>query len=623
MTSYFPPIFQDELLYSVFARYHQRSGNVTYKESLFDLFNKSTTSAISDFPGDISVLCENIGFEKLNPLHLINNHTLLPYYLHFIREDHGNKIKHQMVNDNSTAISVTLGLAASKIKETNFFRFCISCFNEEIAIYGEPYWHRTHQLPGVVICPKHKETLFVSHVPYRNKQNKHSFFSLDKNSVRYSKKISIQKNFYKYFEFIAVQSYRLLNESQLLIGIEDIRNFYLEKLKTKGYLTPSKRLRMKEIISSFLSSFEPGFLETLDSNFSADEDDTWFHKVLRKPRVACHPLRHLLLLLFLKEDMPNVFFKDDMEYHPFGKGPWPCLNKAVDHFKDPIISDCIVTTDSKTKQPVGTFVCNQCYFSYSRRGPDITEHDRYKIGRVKNFGDQWENKLNELNSLGKHSIRNISFMMGVDSKTVKRHLENNKGKNYVDPKKTESEESDKNRIEEKYRRDLITLKNNNPDFNRTELRRANPAVYTWLYRKDKDWLLSNLPLSKRSYKPVTKINWAKRDEEYSILLIKEAVNIFTEIPLIRVTKTRLAKRLDLQARFENYMNKLPMCKNIFTDVTETVEDFQIRRIIFIGEKFRRENTPYTKSSLARGARLNKNLSKKVENVLVEELSYIV
>ena len=34
-------------------------------------------------------------------------------------------------------------------------RYCPQCFDEDIATYGEPYWHRLHQIPGIAVCPRH------------------------------------------------------------------------------------------------------------------------------------------------------------------------------------------------------------------------------------------------------------------------------------------------------------------------------------------------------------------------------------------------------------------------------------------------------------------------------------
>lgn len=517
MNGFFPPLFHDELLYSGFARYHQRSGNRNCKDTLNELFNNPTSSAISDFPGGLGILCEKMNPSQYQPINLISSHTLLPYYLPFINEDQKNKIINQMIEGNSSSIAVSLGLAATKITETNYFRFCASCYNEEIELYGEAYWHRTHQLPGVFICPKHKSVLMESTIPYRNKQNKHLFYALNDRTIKLSKELSILKQYKDKFSFIAEQSYRLLNDSDLLSGMDSFLKFYHLKLQAEGYITNSKRLRFQKLLPAFFATFEPEFLNCLNSDFNEYDNDTWFHKVLRKPRVTCHPIRHMLLLHFLKEGIPNqgVLIK----YHPFFEGPWPCLNKASDHFKDMMITDCKVSTDSKTRKPVGTFHCKQCNFIYSRKGPDIVEQDRYKIGRIKTFGEVWIKKINELHSLGS-SIHKIATILNIDSKTVKKYLTNEKSIILRDSIQLENKKINIKKAGEEHKSDFFILISKHPGFTRTELRMANPPGYMWLYRNERDWLLRVLPNSKTVISTKRRIDWEERDQEYSLLLIK-------------------------------------------------------------------------------------------------------
>ncbi|MBV7508769.1 hypothetical protein KW850_26500 [Bacillus sp. sid0103] len=51
-------------------------------------------------------------------------------------------------------------------------------------------------------------------------------------------------------------------------------------------------------------------------------------------RVSCHPLRHILLLVFLQETISSMVSQiDKSSYKSFGDVPWICLNKAAKHFQ--------------------------------------------------------------------------------------------------------------------------------------------------------------------------------------------------------------------------------------------------------------------------------------------------
>ncbi len=47
------------------------------------------------------------------------------------------------------------GLPRSKSPKWQYLRYCEDCWQEDNRLYGEPYWHRLHLLPGVLMCPVH------------------------------------------------------------------------------------------------------------------------------------------------------------------------------------------------------------------------------------------------------------------------------------------------------------------------------------------------------------------------------------------------------------------------------------------------------------------------------------
>src|SRR5207248_8301428 len=53
--------------------------------------------------------------------------------------------------------------------------FCPKCVAEDRQNFGECYWHRVHQVPGVLVCPAHGDTLLNSDAPARNARTKYEF----------------------------------------------------------------------------------------------------------------------------------------------------------------------------------------------------------------------------------------------------------------------------------------------------------------------------------------------------------------------------------------------------------------------------------------------------------------
>ncbi len=66
----------------------------------------------------------------------------------------------------SKTSQVVASLAAvnkpSSAAETRRIRYCPQCLDQDYLTWGEPYWHRVHQLPSVFFCPEHHCALSTS-----------------------------------------------------------------------------------------------------------------------------------------------------------------------------------------------------------------------------------------------------------------------------------------------------------------------------------------------------------------------------------------------------------------------------------------------------------------------------
>ena len=54
-------------------------------------------------------------------------------------------------------------------------RYCPVCYQEDLQLYGEPYWHRSHQLPDMQICTKHRCWLVDTDVTYNSARQQELF----------------------------------------------------------------------------------------------------------------------------------------------------------------------------------------------------------------------------------------------------------------------------------------------------------------------------------------------------------------------------------------------------------------------------------------------------------------
>ncbi len=107
----------------------------------------------------------------------------------------------------------------------------------------------------------------------------------------------------------------------------------------------------------------------------------------------------------------------------------------------------------------------------------------------------------------------------------------------------------------------------------------NAALYAWLYRSDKTWLLSNnrkfhiLPAPSRK-----KVNWSLRDWQ----LLKQLFKIFykseDDLNLPRQSRNWYLRQLPQHSTVEKNLYQLPLTNTFLKTFSEDISSYQIRRI---------------------------------------------
>lgn len=345
-------------------------------------------------------------------------------------------------------------------------------------------------------------------------------------------------------------------------------------------------------------------LRRLNSNIDIDDENNWIRVLIRKKTTLAHPIRHILLITFLCGDLAE-FFEVKESYSYFGKGPWPCLNPVADHYRKDVIRDIIITTDSKTKQPVGTFYCS-CGFVYSRRGPDRVESDRYKIGTIKTLGSVWEDKLKQIITMSPNSLRKLAQRMGCDPKTIVKYAFRMGLKDYLHSSMNIEYEKrthidDISNIEMVYKHNVVDYIEQEPECSRKDVATHLKKEFSWLYRHDKQWLYENLPPSHHhcNGNEVNKVDWCKKD-----CMVLEAVQraykkIVQSKKPVRVTQSIIGRISGMSALLDHHINKMPNTKAYLESVVETVEEFQRRRIKYVCDRLYAQNGSLRKWEIIR------------------------
>lgn len=154
MIVYFPEIYEDELAYSLFARYHAHTGHLTFSATAEDLFASRSTIPSTEFleplsENAIQLLSERMSFDRF-----IEKHTMLPYYIRFLPLERRRRAFERLKAMDKSFYDA-LYMRRSKTENRKYLRYCPLCAVADREKYGETYWHRRHQLDGIDICTVH------------------------------------------------------------------------------------------------------------------------------------------------------------------------------------------------------------------------------------------------------------------------------------------------------------------------------------------------------------------------------------------------------------------------------------------------------------------------------------
>ncbi|MHC5819944.1 MAG: TniQ family protein [Nostoc sp.] len=139
MLGFFPAPYPDEILYSVLARYHIRSGNTSPKITLRELFNFQDVIATVDLPSNLNSLIENLQFiSNYQVEDLIYEYTLYPFYSVFLPPKRASQVMESMKADFGGDIHTRTGIMASSLKMQRYLRFTENVWKKICKTMGSP-----------------------------------------------------------------------------------------------------------------------------------------------------------------------------------------------------------------------------------------------------------------------------------------------------------------------------------------------------------------------------------------------------------------------------------------------------------------------------------------------------
>ncbi len=151
--SFFPTPYPEEWWYSVLCRYAMRSGYIHAETAKMELFGQPSVVLGRLTPG---VDCYTVARampdgSPYDAKRILLEHTLLPYHMRF----RSSEMKHSILDKLSSGENANYSIQVESPTGHRGLKYCPICYREDCEKYGEPYWHRGHQIPLMQACPVH------------------------------------------------------------------------------------------------------------------------------------------------------------------------------------------------------------------------------------------------------------------------------------------------------------------------------------------------------------------------------------------------------------------------------------------------------------------------------------
>jgi Tn7-like transposition protein D/TniQ len=635
MLGFFTDPYPDELLYSALARYDNRAKYPNRKTTVTNVFGSDKFSAIIDFPTRLQMFIDS--FHKSDNYttdNIIDKHTLLPFYEPFLPREKVEIIRAEMAGSTENKIHSRLGIRVNQIENPKYLRFCPLCADDDRELFGETYWHRIHQIAGILVCRKHNCFLENSRLQWDRKTGQyfHAAEKFIKNvppayiDDRLKSNLILLK--------LAEDAEWLLSNTNLKINNKNICDRHFNILLEKGFAYYNGRIRHTKFIKT-CDEFFPADLFDLIGRVSIK--DNWLSALVQSSlsNKNYHPIRHLLLMTF-SGLTAKQFFTEFVEFKPFGEALYPCLNQASNHYNELRIQNCEVfdnlTKGDKYRRPIAIFECD-CGFIYQRLGPDKSEADKFRFSSIREYGKVWEKKFTELWKDLSISSAEIGRKIGTSSTSVGRHaIRLNLPMNTPQTRSLEGYKRHRNprtsfsEMLKNYRERWLQTLVKHPTLTRQELMNTENFLYLWLRRNDSEWFEKTLPKSNKPNRKNVILDWKIIDKEYSSVIRKVCAEIISiDNCLIRVSITEVARRAGKKVWLEKRGKKLPKTSKILDEKLESLEDFMCRKGKWAKEFYIKEKIIPTKLQLKVKAVVRNHTSDtstKVQKVIEDSLQEI-
>lgn len=291
----FPVPYPDELIYSTVARAGVHAGLTSPKMLLDEVFVNREVIATVDLPCHLESVSDLYPSSlHMNITDLIYKHTLFPLYAPFTSEERRTQCLKWMGTHSKGSVHLALGVAASRVKQIRYLRYCPECLKKQLANFGEFYWIRDWQVAGTNVCLAHGKLVTSSIKLYSH--YRHQFFPLVPSNDDLPTPIGNVS-----------EELRVAKFANELLGLPPMKSpsfhqwgAYYRNLADIAGCTKGKKINHHAIFEKVISKYSAKWLES-NGLLLTNVASCWLKTLFRKHRKSFSYLEHMVAIDALLE----------------------------------------------------------------------------------------------------------------------------------------------------------------------------------------------------------------------------------------------------------------------------------------------------------------------------------
>ena len=552
---YKPAHLEDETLYSYLARAQLLNCIASSKQFLASIFGVGKATLSSDLPTGLACVLElwpeGVPYQTLDEL--IERTTQYPYHHRFMSEKRWQAVARHAASGLGSSMKTSIGLVAQRFGATTVFRSCPQCNRESWSLHGAVYWHRSHLLPGVLVCSRHQVPLEPHFV--QSLDTARSLRPLLPNHMRRQPSASSIDCMIQFAETSAAA----LHDTRFDLEYELQRATHFARLKEIGLLRGDRQVLWKELSAQVLEHHHQFEGWPTSPRLRATTNGTlgWLHGPLSVRARLSHPLTHIVLINFLYGSFSG-----------YREAALAQSNSPADFRPDPVRKLCVSLLEDESLS---------CREAASRLGTSVTTvvQQRRKLGipiaeRRKTSTRSSLARARRLLGKGR-CVADIVRSTGLSASSIYRL----RSIAYPDSSGT-SAAGKHEALVKSYRCRWVSTERHG---SLVRAKRAHDsAPYSWPYRQDREWLTQQHG-SRAPFRRRVRIDWPGRDAMLAERAERTAEALKRAPGRKRISATALIRSAGPESSIRRNMYRLPLLRGALQKQSESVAAFQRARFV--------------------------------------------